>query len=110
VSPRFGQPGWYQSYFFPTEEGTYSFHITGTIGDTPVDETFTSGPDTFGDVEAATSGQFPVEFPATADLVDQARRGSDAAGLVPFALGLGAAGVLVGLLALGLAFGARRRT
>jgi hypothetical protein len=109
LGPRFGQPGWYQSYFFPTEEGAYTFRIFGTIDGSEIDESFTSGPETFSEVEAATSGQFPVQFPATADLVSRAQRGSDAAGLVPVALGLGGAGLLAGLLALAMALGARRR-
>jgi hypothetical protein len=109
LSPRFGEPGWYQSFFFPTAPGAYTFHISGTIEGTDVDESFTAGPDTFGEVEAATSGQFPVQFPATGDLVADAERGADAAGLVPVALALGGAGLLAGLVAIGLVLGMRRR-
>jgi hypothetical protein len=109
ISPRFGEPGWYQSVFFPTAEGPYTFHIFGTIEDTGVDESFTSSAEGFSEVEAATAGQFPVQFPAMGDLADQAQRGADAAGLLPVALGLGAAGLLAGLIALGLALAGRRR-
>jgi hypothetical protein len=109
LSPRFGEPGWYQSFFFPTAPGAYTFHISGTIDGTDVDESFTAGPDTFGEVEAATSGQFPVQFPATADLVADAERGADAAALLPVALALGGAGLLAGLVAIGLVLGMRRR-
>ena len=109
LSPRFGEPGWYQSFFFPTAPGAYTFHISGTIDGTDVDESFTAGPDTFGEVEAATSGQFPVQFPPTSDLAADAERGADAAGLMPVALAVGGAGLLAGLVAIGLLLGMRRR-
>ena len=109
LSPRFGQPGWYQSYFFPTVEGPYTFHISGTINGTDIDETFTSSPEGFSEVEAATSGQFPVQFPPMNDLMDQARQGAQAQTLALVGVGLGAVGAVLGLLALGIALGNRRR-
>jgi hypothetical protein len=51
IEPRFGQPGAYASWFYPNAAGTYSFRIFGEIEGIAVDETFTSGPDTFGDIE-----------------------------------------------------------
>jgi hypothetical protein len=110
LSPRFGAPGWYQSFFFPTRAGAYTFHIIGTIEGEAIDESFTSSPDGFSEVEEVSAAQFPVQLPATAELVDQARRGADAAGLMTVALGLGAVGAVAGLAALGLALGGRRRT
>lgn len=109
LSPRFGEPGWYQAFFFPTRAGAYTFHITGTIEEQAVDESFTSSPEGFNEVEEVSSAQFPVQLPAAAELADHARRGADAADLVPMALGLGAAGLVAGLAGLGLALGARRR-
>jgi hypothetical protein len=109
LSPRFGEPGWYQSFFFATRAGAYTFHITGTIEGLQIDESFTSSPEGFSEVEEVSSAQFPVQLPAAAELADEARRGADAAGMVPLALGLGAAGLVAGLAALGLALGARRR-
>jgi hypothetical protein len=109
LGPRFGEPGWYQAFFFPTRAGAYTFHITGSIEGQEIDETFTSGPEGFSEVEEVSSAQFPVQLPAAAELADQAQRGADAAGLVPVALGLGAAGLVAGLAGLGLALGARRR-
>jgi hypothetical protein len=108
LSPRFGERGWYQSVFFPTAAGPYTFHIVGTIQDTPVDETFTSSAEGFDEVKEATSGQFPVQFPPTAELVEDARRGADASRQLPVALGMGAAGAILGLLALGVALAGRR--
>ena len=109
LSPRFGQPGWYQSYFVPTVAGAYSFHVTGDIEGTSVDETFSTGPDTFGEPQSVSAAQFPVQFPGQAELVDDAQRGADAAGQVTIALVLGGLGLVAGLAALGLSLGARRR-
>ena len=53
------EPGAYGSDFFPSQPGTYTFRIYGTIGDTEIDETFTSGPETFGDVADPAPLQFP---------------------------------------------------
>jgi hypothetical protein len=109
ISPVFGQPGAYRSVFFPTAAGPYSFHVTGDIEGTPIDETFSSGPDTFGEVEDVAGGQFPVQYPATGDVVRDAEAGADAATTATIGLVLGGAGLLVGLVALGLTI-ARRRT
>ncbi|MGH2614198.1 MAG: hypothetical protein ACRDJC_03080 [Thermomicrobiales bacterium] len=60
LTAMWGEPGGYSSVFFPTEsEGDYSFRIFGTIGDAEIDETFTSGPETFGPVEDPAPLQFP---------------------------------------------------
>ena len=110
LSARFGEPGWYQSYFFPTVAGKYTFHITGTMPDgTAIDETFTSAPGGFNEVQDAVAGQFPVRFPSTPELAAEARRGADAAAQLPIALGLGAIAVALSLAALGLALAGRSR-
>lgn len=59
LSPGFGQPGKYQSVFFPMAAGDYSFHIYGEIDGTKVDETFTSSPNGFDAVQDPTPLQFP---------------------------------------------------
>jgi hypothetical protein len=107
---RFGEPGWYQSEFFPTAAGPYTFHIWGTIEGTEVDEEFTSSEEGFDEVREATEGQFPVRYPAHADLVAQVEQASGASGQVLIALALGAAGTILGLIALGIAIASRRRT
>lgn len=53
------EPGGYGSVFFPVEAGDYTFRIYGTIGDTEIDETFTSSPETFGAVMDPAPLQFP---------------------------------------------------
>jgi hypothetical protein len=110
ISARFGEAGAYQSVFFPTAAGAYTFHITGTIEGTQIDESFTSSPTGFNEVQELSGAQFPNQFPAQAELVADARAGSTAASQVTIALVLGGAGLLAGLVAIGLALAARRRT
>ena len=107
ISPSFGEPGAYRSVFFPTAAGSYTFRIFGEIDGTEIDESFTSGPDTFGDILDTAGGQFPVVYPATADLVRDAEAGATAATMATIALGLGGVGLLAGLVALGVALGRR---
>jgi len=95
--------------FIPTAAGPYTFHLTGTIEGNPIDEKFTSSPTGFNEVQDVSTGQFPNQLPAVADLAAQAQKGSDAAGQVPIALALGGVGLVVGLVALGIALAGRRR-
>jgi len=69
-----GTPGDYRAFFIPTRPGDYSFHFTGKIGDTDVDETFSSGPDTFDSVQDPSSIEFPVKDPTVGELGDAIRR------------------------------------
>jgi hypothetical protein len=60
LTAKWDEPGGYYSVFFPTaSEGDYSFRIYGTIDGTDIDETFTSGPETFGPVEDPAPLRFP---------------------------------------------------
>ena len=70
----FGTPGDYRAWLIPTRAGTYSFHFTGTIDGEKVDETFTSGPKTFADVDDPASVQFPVQDPSTGELAARIER------------------------------------
>jgi hypothetical protein len=70
----FGTPGDYRAWFIPTRAGQYSFHFTGTIRGTKIDETFTSGPKTFGDVDNPTDAEFPVQDPTNGELSDRIDR------------------------------------
>lgn len=66
----FGEPGNYKTDIYPTRAGTWTFRIFGTVQGQDVNETFTSGPDTFGDIEDPREAAFPVEDPSTAELND----------------------------------------
>lgn len=47
---RYGKPGKYAAYFTPSKSGDYVFQITGQTDGAAVNETFSSGPGTFGAV------------------------------------------------------------
>jgi hypothetical protein len=68
IAARFGVPGAYQAQVVPTRIGDYTFHITGTVGTTTVDEKFESGPGRFDPVEDLTPLQFPSKVPSAAEL------------------------------------------
>jgi hypothetical protein len=68
IEPRFRDPGAYNGHFFPTATGDYTFHISGTVEGTAIDETFTSSPETFSSVAGTTELQFPVKVPSNEEL------------------------------------------
>ena len=70
----FGTPGDYRAWFIPTRAGQYSFHLTGTIHGTKIDETFTSGPKTFDDAVSPADVEFPVQDPTNGELADRLDR------------------------------------
>jgi hypothetical protein len=63
-----GTPGEYTASLIPTEVGDYTFHLTGSIKGTAVDETSTSSDQTFDSVTAGTDVQFPLKEPAIGDV------------------------------------------
>ena len=67
----FGEPGDYRAWFIPTRSGQYTFNFTGTIDGEDVDQTFTSGPQTFSDVEDPKQIQFPVSDPTNGELAER---------------------------------------
>ena len=111
-------PGHYDNGFIPTAPGQYSFRVFGTIGGTPVNETFTSGPDTFSDVNSAADLEFPQQVPQAREVAaavtgaqNSAQQAQSAAGR---ANSLAIAGVIVGAIGVmigagGLVFASRRR-
>jgi hypothetical protein len=70
----FGILGDYRAWFIPTRPGQYTFHFSGTIDGQDVDESFTSGPTTFDDVETPQSVEFPVQDPTLGELADRIDR------------------------------------
>jgi len=55
----FGEPGHFIADLIPALPGDYTFHLTGNIGDIPVDETFSSADGQFSTVEPASDITFP---------------------------------------------------
>jgi hypothetical protein len=63
LSAQFDTPGSYEGWIMPTVAGSYTFHLKGKIDTLNVDEKFTSGPNTFGDVEDIAAVQYPAKVP-----------------------------------------------
>jgi hypothetical protein len=116
----FGDPGSYNADLVPTRSGTWEFHITGSIEGEDLDETFTSGPETFSDIIDPAELAFPAADPSNAELAERLERENqrlnaalttaedDASSARTFAyIGIGV-GVMALLIALGL--GMRGRT
>jgi hypothetical protein len=76
-----GTKGEYDAHFFPTALGKYTLHLTGTIKGQKIDESFTSGPDTFSEVEDPATVQFPNKVPTleavATRLTQESQRTSD---------------------------------
>lgn len=89
--------GAYEAVFVPTETGDYTFHITGTIGDAPVDETITSGPSTFDSVQPLSAIAFPPQQEG-ASAVETAVQNAEAAAAMARSLAI--AGIFLGLIGL----------
>ena len=71
MRPAFGEVGHYIADLIPTRPGDYSFRVFGTIGDTEIDEVFTSADGEFGTVEPASDVTFPDEMPSVVDLLER---------------------------------------
>jgi hypothetical protein len=71
MEPTFSDPSAFEADLAPTRPGEYTFRFVGTVGDLDVDESFTSGPDTFNSPTDLKEIQFPVQDPSTADLAER---------------------------------------
>ncbi|MGH2616797.1 MAG: hypothetical protein ACRDJC_16300 [Thermomicrobiales bacterium] len=96
--------GAYQGIFVPTATGDYTFRVSGTIGKATIDESVTSGPNTFNSVELLSAIEFPVTRPDPAALEAETAAAQSAAdtarmfGIVGIVAG--ALGLVVGVAAL----------
>jgi hypothetical protein len=114
----FGEEGDYRAWLTPTRAGEYTFHFTGTVGNTEVDEEFTSGPDTFATPVDVKEVEFPVKDPTTGELAQRLtqelpRAEEAAADEADSAKTIAIVGVIVGIVGLIVAIvalvGARRK-
>lgn len=100
-------PGAYTADVIPSAEGAYTFHITGTIEGTEIDETFTSGPETFSEVAGVDALTFPAAGAADAaadSAVQDAQDDADSARtLATVAIAIGAAGLALGVIGMAAA-------
>ena len=113
-----GTPGDYRAPFIPTQPGSYTFHVTGSVDGTDVDFTTKSGPKTFSDVLDPAEAMFPpVAAPSNADLAtkisaETARTDeavSSAQDAADTARNVAIVATIVAIVALGLAIASRRR-
>jgi hypothetical protein len=74
LDPAFDTPNEYLGYIIPTRPGTYSFHVTGTVGGETIDETFTSGEETFDDVNNPADAEFPEQDPTRGEIAERLDR------------------------------------
>lgn len=124
LAPAFGVPGEYRANLIPTRSGTYSFRFVGTVRGQQLDQKFTSSPTTFDAPKEPSESQFPAKDPSNAELAGRVDRlaprvdavgttarsdADDAKSAATRATVLGGAGLVVGLVGVGLAFSARRR-
>ena len=70
LDPAFDTPNEYLGYIIPTRPGTYTFNITGEVGNQTIEETFTSGPDTFNDVQNPADAEFPEQDPTRGEIAE----------------------------------------
>ena len=71
MRPQFGEPGSYRADFVPSRPGQWTFRFYGTVADVQVDETFTSGPETFNDVQSLSEESFPAQDPSIGELAER---------------------------------------
>jgi hypothetical protein len=60
----FGTPGDYRADLIPTAPGSYTFHVTGSVHGTAVDQTVSAGDQTFSVVKDPSEAQFPIKLPS----------------------------------------------
>ena len=120
LTPRFGEPGAYESVLIPTSPGKYRFRFFGEIRGEPVDEAFESGVGRFDEVVAAADVQFPLKVASLRELEGVTRSARDAAvsanddaglssTLAIIAIVVGAIGVVTGTAGLAAAMRIRSR-
>jgi hypothetical protein len=122
LDPVAGAPGEYRAFVIPTRPGTYTFEITGKVEGKNIDETFTSGEQTFDEVLNPGQAQFPEQDPTQGELAERLERidariadlrtevaslGEEDGGSAPMLLGLAA--ILLGAVALAFAVAGRRQ-
>jgi hypothetical protein len=109
LEPAFGSPGEFHATVIPTRPGTYTFEISGEVEGDELDETFTSSPDTFNDIQEPRDVQFPARDPSSGELgqaverlrTEQAAAESEASRARTLGLagiGLGAVALIVAVL------------
>jgi hypothetical protein len=69
-----GTPGTYRAWLTPTRPGSYTFRLSGSARGESVDESFTSSPTTFDEVQDLANIQFPAKDPSNGQLATRLDR------------------------------------
>jgi hypothetical protein len=104
LEPAFGDPGAYESPMIFTAPGDYTFRIFGEIDGQQIDESFVSGPETFGPMEDPEEIQFPEQLapPAAAGSASDSGSEDGSSSSDDTARTLGIIGIIIGVLGLGV--------
>ena len=101
-----GSPGLFSAPLVPTRAGTYTFHVTGSVGGHALDITSTCSDRTFDCVGDPAEAQFPAKDPSTGQVAARAEQADrraaraeaaadDARTAAAAALGVGAVALVV---------------
>ncbi|HEX6207571.1 MAG TPA: hypothetical protein VF058_04345, partial [Actinomycetota bacterium] len=71
MEPAFGDTGEYRAVFVPSRPGDYSFRFFGTVRGQRINETFSSGPDTFSPANDPAELSFPAQDPTVAEVAER---------------------------------------
>lgn len=74
LEPAPGRPDELRAWIVPTRAGTYTFHVTGKVGNQPVDVTSTCSERTFHCVAETSLIQFPAKDPSSGELAERLGR------------------------------------
>lgn len=113
LRPVFGDHGGYAADFVPTAPGVYTFRFFGEIEGETFDESFSSGPGSFDEIEPARNVQFPIELREVRELQGAVEglqselalagdTASDADSAASTALIIGIIGLIVGVIGFGV--------
>jgi hypothetical protein len=106
LEPAFRDPGHYESVIIPTVPGDYTFRIFGDLEGQQIDESFTSGPETFSVIEEVAPLQFPVVLapPSTEDSssANGNEPAAESSSSDDTARTLGIIGIIAGVIGLGV--------
>jgi hypothetical protein len=111
----FGQPGDYGADLIPTRPGVYTFRLVGTVNGQEIDETFTSGEETFDSPREPADVEYPVSDPSPAALEERLDReiariaDDEDSGGIEAGTVVGLVAIVMAAIAIGIAAVALRR-
>jgi len=102
LEPAFGEEGAYESVLIPTVVGDYTFHIFGEIDGQQIDESFSSGPETFSPIDPVQPLEFPEELATPAAASSSSSDSDSDSGSDDTATALAIIGIVAGVIGIGI--------